>query len=244
MAKYSFNDMGGIEIDFNGIKPSCEIRNKMKAVKYHWNPNKMIWWAYKNDDTVAVAKEICVYSAPIALDSPSVKTAGAAVIPDKCHQATNKIYRTASGRVISFYGVNAGNAIYSIDENERLTLNEFFEIMLKSWVKESAYPSTQKDPQFNLSNDPTYGQCAVTAMLVNKFFGGEIRKIRVSGGGTHYFNVINGQVFDLTRDQFDLYNIPVDYSTGINVPLQYCGKNANTRDRYNILKKNVIKTMI
>lgn len=31
----------------------------MKAVKYRWNPNKMIWQAYKNDETVAVAKEIC-----------------------------------------------------------------------------------------------------------------------------------------------------------------------------------------
>ncbi len=59
MASYSFNDMGGIEIDFAGIKPSVDIRNKMKAVKYRWNPNKMIWWAYKNDETVAVAKEIC-----------------------------------------------------------------------------------------------------------------------------------------------------------------------------------------
>lgn len=239
MAKYSFNDMGGIDIDFNGVKPSYEIRNKMKAVKYRWNPNKMIWWAYKNDDTVAVAKEICGYSAPIALDNLSVQTAGAAVIPKKCDQVTNKIYRTASGRVISFYGINAGAAIYSIDE--KITLNEFFEIMLKFWVKESAYPSAQKAPQFNLANDPTYGQCAVTAMLVNKFFGGDIRKIRVSGGGTHYFNLINGQVFDLTRDQFDLYNIPVDYSTGINVPLQYCGKNANTKARYDILEANLIK---
>ena len=241
MAKDSFNDMGGIEIDFNGIKPSYEIRNKMKNVKYRWNPNKMIWWAYKNDDTVAVAKEICEYSAPIAIDNSAVKTAGAAVISKKCHSVTNKIYRTASGRVISFYGIDAGAAIYSIDENEEITLNEFFEIMLKSWVKESAYPSAQKDPQFNLANDPTYGQCAVTAMLVNKFFGGDIRKIHVSGGGTHYFNVINGQIFDLTRDQFDLYNIPVDYSTGINVPLQYCGKNANTKARYDILEKNLIK---
>lgn len=59
MASYSFNDMGGIEIDFGGVKPSVEIRNKMKAVKYRWNPTKMIWWAYKNDDTVAVAEEIC-----------------------------------------------------------------------------------------------------------------------------------------------------------------------------------------
>lgn len=51
--------MGGIEIDFNGVKPSAEIRNKMKAGKYRWNPAKMVWCAYKNDETIAVAKEIC-----------------------------------------------------------------------------------------------------------------------------------------------------------------------------------------
>lgn len=59
MASYNFNDMGEIEIDFGEVKPSAEIRNKMKAVRYRWNPTKMIWWAYKNDDTVAVAEEIC-----------------------------------------------------------------------------------------------------------------------------------------------------------------------------------------
>ena len=233
--------MGGRELDFNGLKPSSALRNKMKAVKYRWNPNKMIWWAYKNDDTVAVAKEICEYSAPIAPDNSAVQIAGAAVKPKRCHPVTNKIYRTASGRVISFYGINAGTAIHSIDKNEEITLNDFFEIMLKSWVKESAYPSAQKDPQFNLENDPTYGQCAVTAMLVNKLFGGDIRKIHVSGGGTHYFNVINGQIFDLTRDQFDLYNLPVDYSSSTNVPIQYCGENANTKARYDILEKNLVK---
>ena len=57
MATYSFNNI--IEIDFDGVMPLREIRDKMKDVNYSWNPKKMIWWAYKNDDTVAVAKEIC-----------------------------------------------------------------------------------------------------------------------------------------------------------------------------------------
>ncbi|MGN0603724.1 MAG: hypothetical protein ACI4I2_07070 [Oscillospiraceae bacterium] len=70
MANYSFNDMGGIEIDFDGVKPSLEIRNKMKAVKYRWNPTKMIWWAYKSDETLAVAKEICG-EGPAASGTPA-----------------------------------------------------------------------------------------------------------------------------------------------------------------------------
>lgn len=88
MAKYTFNDMGDIEIDFNGVKPSYEIRNKMKAVKYRWNPNKMIWWAYKNDDTVTVAKEICGDSAPIA----PYNIAATNVIKKRTHKLPSKDY--------------------------------------------------------------------------------------------------------------------------------------------------------
>lgn len=51
----------------------------MKAVKYRWNPNKMIWWAYKNDETLAVAKEICgegpvVSVAPAAVPAQPART--------------------------------------------------------------------------------------------------------------------------------------------------------------------------
>ncbi len=81
LATYRFNDMGGIEINFDGVKPSLEIRSKMKAVKYRWNPDKMIWWAYKNDDTVAVAKDICAEAAtdPLANVKPIVNNKKSAV---------------------------------------------------------------------------------------------------------------------------------------------------------------------
>ena len=156
---------------------------------------------------------------------------------------TRKTYRTASGRLISYYGCELGETIVSTSCGTQITLSDFFEILLKSWGKESAYPSAQEDSVYCLANDPTYGQCAVTAMLVNKFFGGEIRKLWVSGGGTHYFNIINGKIIDLTREQFDLYSIPLDYSEAVNVPLQYCGKNPNTRARLDVLEKNVFKNI-
>lgn len=66
-------------------------------------------------------------------------------------------------------------------------------------------------------------------------FGGSIHKIRVSGGGTHYFNKINNHYIDLTRDQFDLYDIPVSYDCNELVPREYCGKNLNTKKRYEML---------
>lgn len=67
-------------------------------------------------------------------------------------------------------------------------------------------------------------QCAITTTLVHDMFGGTIHKIKVNGGGTHYFNKINGQYVDLTREQFDLYDLPVNYGQNQEISREYCGK--------------------
>lgn len=90
-----------------------------------------------------------------------------------------------------------------------------------------------------MPDDPTYGQCVVTAMLVCDLFGGTIHKIRVDGGGTHYFNKIHGHYIDLTREQFDLYNIPVANEPNETVDRQYCGKNPDTNRRYKLLVERI-----
>lgn len=69
------------------------------------------------------------------LENDSANYVEKTVMPKKRHPVTNKIYKTASGRVITYYRIDSGAIIYSIDKNEEITLNEFFEMMLKSWVK-------------------------------------------------------------------------------------------------------------
>ena len=51
------------------------------------------------------------------------------------------------------------------------TLGDLYSILRKAWCKETAYPSCQKEW---VETDPTYGQCAITAMLVYDMFGGTI----------------------------------------------------------------------
>ena len=145
------------------------------------------------------------------------------------------IYTTKSGRPISYYGKEYtsdiqrkngnGNIIYSIDQ--------LFGMLLEVWCRDTAYPSCQID--YNCENDPTYGQCAITATLVYDMFGGTIHKVKVDGGGTHYFNMIKDHYIDLTRDQFDLYDIPLEYDCNETIPREYCGKNPNTLKRYQLL---------
>lgn len=125
--------------------------------------------------------------------------------------------------------------------NEKLqTLDDLYNILRKSWCKESAYPSCQSDWQ---ECDPSLGQCAITAMLVHDMFGGTIHRIRMKQGGTHYFNCINGNYIDLTREQFDLYDIPIQYEPNEKMEREYCGKNANTKSRYDILIKKVLENV-
>lgn len=47
------------------------------------------------------------------------------------------------------------------------------------------------------------GQCAVTALLVQKIFGGILKRALVNGV-SHYWNEIHGETVDLTRAQFTL----------------------------------------
>lgn len=112
------------------------------------------------------------------------------------------------------------------------TIDDVYTVLRKAWSKETAYPSCQSEW---VPSDPSYGQCAVTAMLIHDMFGGTIHRIRVSGGGTHYFNKIAGHYIDLTIEQFDLYNIPVTYEPNEEMDRRYCGKNPDTAKRYKLL---------
>ncbi|NLZ70846.1 MAG: hypothetical protein GX907_05885 [Clostridiaceae bacterium] len=119
---------------------------------------------------------------------------------------------------------------------ELATLGDLYNLLRKAWCKETAYPSCQAEW---VESDPSYGQCAITAMIVHDMFGGTIHRIRISGGGTHYFNKIDGHYIDLTIEQFDLYNIPVNYEPNQEIDRSYCGKNPDTAKRHALLLKRL-----
>ena len=51
------------------------------------------------------------------------------------------------------------------------------------------------------SENPSIGQCAITALIVNDFFGGKIMRC-MSNSGSHYYNLIDENIIDLTVNQF------------------------------------------
>lgn len=73
---------------------------------------------------------------------------------------------------------------------------------LESALAAAWSPETSSDPSGWSPANPAWGQCAVTALVVQDYLGGELRRGLV-GTVSHYWNVLpSGQEVDLTIDQF------------------------------------------
>lgn len=113
------------------------------------------------------------------------------------------------------------------------------EIMLKScYSKDTCYPKYIE--KWNINN-PTCGQCAITALIVQEYIGGTIHKIRIQNNETHYFNIINKNIYDFTKEQFDLENIAIRYESNELISREQILENENTNKRYKILKQKLEK---
>ena len=51
-------------------------------------------------------------------------------------------------------------------------------------------------------DNKTWGQCSITAFLIQDIFGGEIYGVLLPDGNYHCYNVIGGRQYDLTIEQF------------------------------------------
>ena len=109
------------------------------------------------------------------------------------------------------------------------------QILRVSWSKESSYPKNQEGWSSDL---PELGQCKVTALIVQDYFGGDIL---FSERLNHYWNVLSdGRIIDFTASQFseEEYNLEdgerVDIEQGSRTSEEI---GVNTKKRYSVLKK-------
>ncbi|MEV2226647.1 integrase core domain-containing protein [Nocardia vinacea] len=92
------------------------------------------------------------------------------------------------------------------------------------------------------------GQCAVTACVVQDYLGGEILNTTATlpSGETvsHYFNLVDGGIVDLTRPQFPdttRFSKPKPKKKGFASTREYCLSYESTRQRYALLNRRVAR---
>lgn len=76
---------------------------------------------------------------------------------------------------------------------------DMYDILLKCWKADTCAPRMRDEWS---DDNPTLGQCSITAFLVQDIFGGIVRGVKRPAGNYHLFNEVGAAVFDLTSEQF------------------------------------------
>lgn len=76
---------------------------------------------------------------------------------------------------------------------------KLYDLLLKIWCAETCAPRMRAEWS---KDNPTRGQCSITAFLAQDIFGGQVYGILREGGNYHCYNVIENCKFDLTSEQF------------------------------------------
>jgi len=125
-------------------------------------------------------------------------------------------------------------------KNPDMMISVLESVIKGSWDSQTCFPSLRR----KWSEDrPAVGQCAVTALLIQDQFGGDIG---FNKSKDHFFNILpSGQVIDLTLSQFNLSD-PLqadeiksrDYILYSEAAVKY-----KTRERYELLRKRVLRAL-
>ena len=84
------------------------------------------------------------------------------------------------------------------DENG-LTPRDTYDLLRLVWSRDTCAPRMRQDWS---EENPTLGQCSITAFLIQDVFGGKVYGIPLPDGGFHCYNAVGDSVFDLTSEQF------------------------------------------
>ena len=102
-------------------------------------------------------------------------------------------------RDYGFYG--SKEALVAV-RNERykdvVNPRRLYDLLKKLWDRYSCTPRLREKWS---EEDPSVGQCTITAVLVQEIFGGRIFAMTLEEGGFHHYNEVDGRIFDLASEQ-------------------------------------------
>ena len=79
------------------------------------------------------------------------------------------------------------------------TPRDLYRALLRCWSEETCASSMRHCWS---EDNPTLGQCSITAFIVQDIFGGQVRGVVLENGFVHCYNAVGDCVFDLTSEQF------------------------------------------
>lgn len=120
-----------------------------------------------------------------------------------------------------------------------MSLEKVAQAVRASWTSTTSY-----DPTGWSETNPAWGQCAVTALIVQDFFGGTLWRGHAFGH-EHYWNQLAERKVDLTIEQFHHSSQPSSSPADApsEVSREYVLSFPSTRERYHALRDAVCRAL-
>ena len=101
----------------------------------------------------------------------------------------------------SFYGSDTAADVKAVRHIYRgiETPLDLYDALSKIWCRDTCAPRMRSSWT---TENPTLGQCSITAFLAQDIFGGEVYGLTAKSGDLHCYNVVDGHTFDLSSEQF------------------------------------------
>ena len=91
------------------------------------------------------------------------------------------------------------------------------------------------------ADNPTLGQCSITAFLMQDIYGGRVLGVPREGGTFHCFNDVGGCVFDLTSEQFGGEALDYDHCPEQLREVHFA--KAEKKARYELLRQRLFRAL-
>ncbi len=128
------------------------------------------------------------------------------------------------------------NEVYHVEKG-RYSISHLYDTVSKAWSAESSADAARWSAE-----NPAWGQCAITALIVNDHFGGKILRVEVKNVEnvrSHYYNQLPDYgVVDFTKQQFDS---TAKFENEQERTREYILSYPETKKRYEILSGAVEK---
>ena len=127
----------------------------------------------------------------------------------------------------AFYGWQTADVL----DAQGRTPRDIYDLLLGLWCAKTCAPRMRDSWS---EQNPTLGQCSITAFLAQDLFGGEVYGVPLGDGNYHCFNVVGYCVFDLTSEQFG--DKPLDYGSAVPQSREQHFQKVEKRERYELLR--------
>ena len=130
-----------------------------------------------------------------------------------------------------FYGWETAD----VRDANGVTPRDMYDLLSAVWNADTCAPRMRAEWR---PENPTLGQCSITAFLVQDLFGGKVFGVPLEDGNFHCYNAVDGCVFDLTSEQFGEEKLNYE-----NNPEQFREVHfakEEKRLRYELLKKRLL----